>query len=182
VSSDIENVFVAYLDQEKSAEVYSFDCDIIRPSNFRGKPEPGKPGLLLSFFTFKRSRLQLLLQEYEFEKKIIVIAEPLRSDLKWRRHYLEIANYDIIQKNTPNTIVVGTLEPCDTFALFNTVTYKSGDYRDYNIYLAPLGGKMQTVGCYYFWRRHPDASVIFSQPRSYFVENYSLGYRDTFIL
>jgi hypothetical protein len=54
--------------------------------------------------------------------------------------------------------------------------------RKSNIYLAPLGSKMQTVGAFLFWRRHPEISIVFSQPKRYFRNKFSRNSRDTFVV
>lgn len=177
-----EVAFGRYLEKEKAEFVYSYDCDIIQPIEFIGNPEPGRPAMMLTFFTFKRSRLQALLQVLEIEKKVLVLSEPVREDLKWRRDFMKIANLDIIQKNVPGVKVASTLDPFHVMLFFEEIAYKNKEYIKYNLILAPLGSKMQTIGSYLFWRKHPEVSVLFSQPRSYFKDAYSRGYRDTFII
>ena len=65
-----EEAFMNYLENEKTELAYSYDCNIIQPKEFMGELEPGKPSMLLTFLTFKRSRLQRLLQEFEFDNKL----------------------------------------------------------------------------------------------------------------
>jgi hypothetical protein len=49
-----------------SGELTPNDCEIDLPSEFRGRPEPGRPSVLIAFLTFKRSRLQTILRAFEF--------------------------------------------------------------------------------------------------------------------
>ena len=177
-----ETAFSRYLESEKAEFAYSYDCDIISPDELSGKPEPGKPAMIISFFTFKRSRLQAILQLLEVEKKIFILSEPVRPELKWRRHFMEIANLDLIQKNEPDIKILNTLNPFDVMHYLEEKTYKNKDYSRYNLILAPLGSKMQTIGSYFYWRKHPEITVLFSQPRSYFKDAYSKSYKETFIV
>lgn len=181
-TSSTEDAFLNYLGIGEADIVYSSDCRIFQPNDFIGSPEPGRPALLISFLTFRRSRLQLLLQELEFEKKILVLGEPVREDLKWRKAFMEIANFDVIQKNNENVIILNTLSPFIVADRLEELIYQSRDYARYNIFLAPLGSKMQTIGCYMFWKRHPDITIIFSQPKTYYKDKYSNSYRDTFAM
>lgn len=177
-----EDAFIKYLENEKTELVYSYDCNIIQPKEFLGELEPGKPSMLLTFLTFKRSRLQRLLQEFEFDNKLIILSEPVRDDLKWRKEFMKIANYDLIQKNSPNIETLETLYPFEILDFLNRKTYTNKLYANYNLFLAPLGSKMQTIGAYFYWRKHPEVAVIFSQPSCYYKTTYSEDYRDTFVL
>jgi hypothetical protein len=184
VAGDVskEKAFSRYLDLERTEIVYSYDCDIVQPNEFEGCPEPGKPALLLAFFAFKRSRLQIILQYLELEKKVFILSEPVRSELKWRKDLMEIVNFDLVKKNKPFVVIQDTLDPIQIMHFIEGKTYANKDYARYNLILAPLGSKMQTVGSYFYWRKHPDVSVIFSQPQSYFRDKYSESSKDTFIL
>jgi hypothetical protein len=177
-----EVAFTRYLETEKAEFVYSYDCSIIQPPEFMGNPEPGRPAMILAFFTFKRSRLQAILQVLEIEKRVLILSEPVRQDLKWRKDFMKIANLDIIQKNEPDVNILGTLDAFQLMDFFEDKIYRNKEYTKYNLILAPLGSKMQTIGSYLFWRKHSEISVLFSQPGSYFKDAYSKGYRDTFII
>ncbi len=179
---DKEAAFSKYLEHERAEFVYSYDCDIVQLDEFFGNPEPGNPAMIMTFFTFKRSRLQAILQSLELEKKLFILSEPVRSELKWRKEFMEIANLDLIHKNEPYVQVLNTLNPFKLLCFLDEKTYKNRDYSRFNLILAPLGSKMQTVGSYFYWKKHPEVSVIFSQPRSYYSNAYSEGYKDTFII
>lgn len=181
-SNNSEEIFSRYLKEEKAEIVYSYDCKIAKTQTFSGYPEPGKPAMLIAFLTFKRSRLQVILQNFEFENKVLFLSEPVREDLKWRKEYLVTANYDLIQKNQPNIKCVKTLYPSEVEKELDAVSLEGDEYTKFNIMLAPLGSKMQTVGCYLYWKKHPEISIIFSQPQTYFTDSYSKSYRDTFVL
>lgn len=177
-----DKAFSRYLREEKKHFAYSYDCRLVRLDRFRGRPEPGKPFMLVAFFAFKRSRLQILLQNLELEKKLFILSEPVRSDLKWRTHCMEIANWDLLIKNVNDIQPLTTLDPFEVERYLESATYDNGDYTRYNIILSPLGSKMQTLGCYLYARRHADVTVLFSQPRQFFPKKFSTGYRETFFV
>lgn len=174
--------FSRYLEKERNEFVYSSNCDIVQPPEFFGSPEPGLPTFLIAFFTFRRSRLQILLQEFEVEKKIFILSEPVRVDLKWRKEFMKVANYDIIEKNEKSIFTLGTLHPFLIYQMLEENLYKSRDYIRYNLLLSPIGSKMQTIGSYLFWRKHPEISVVFTQPTFYIKDAYTRGYKDTFVI
>jgi hypothetical protein len=183
VKNDASNdvAFSRYLETEKSEFAYSHESRLIRLAEFFGNPEPGRPFMLISFFAFKRARLQLLMQDFEFEKKVFVLGAPVRNDLSWRKRCMEIVNWDLIRKNPGAVRELPTLYPAGTEAFLEDVAYRSGDFARYNILLAPLGSKMQSIGCYNFWKRHSEIGLVFSHPRSFFPPSYSESYRDTFL-
>jgi hypothetical protein len=177
-----EKAFSRYLREEKKHFAYSYDSRLGISRRFAGRPEPGKPFMLIGFFAFKRSRLQTVLQSLELEKKVFILGEPVRSDLKWRTHCMEIANWDLLMKNIDSVQPLTTLDPFEVYNYLESATYENNDYARYNIMVAPLGSKMQTLGCYLFVRRHAEVTVLFSHPRAFFPKRFSTGYRETFFI
>ena len=182
-SRDVKDLFFdAYQKEEEAEIVYSFDCDIIQPHIFRGRPEPGKAASFIGFLTLKRGRLQAILRNYEFSKRVFIVSEPVRKELKWRKEMMKLVNRDLLKKRDSQIYSLRTLYPSETYDLLEEVIYNSRDYFRYNIYIAPLGSKMQTLGTYLFWKKHPEISLIFSQPKKYFPKAYSKSWRKTFII
>lgn len=182
-SHDNEDLFFDAYQNEADAEmVYSFDCEIIQPIAFRGRPEPGRSAALVGFLTFKRSRLQAILRRYEFSKRFLIVGEPVRDEIKWRKEMMELINGDLLKKRDSEILTIYTLYPQETYDLMDKIIYQSGEYKKYNIYLAPLGSKMQTLGTYVFWRNHKEIVIVFSQPKKYFINAYSHSWKDTFII
>jgi hypothetical protein len=170
-----------YQKLEQSEVIYSYDCEVDLPHEFQGRPEPGRPSVLIAFLTFKRSRLQTILRAFEFSNRILIVGEPVREDLRWRKELLELINYDLIKKRLTDIKTLFTLDP---FSISRKLEEYLEDQtlRKSNIYLAPLGSKMQTVGAFLFWRRHPEISIVFSQPKRYFRDKFSRNSRDTFVV
>lgn len=176
-----DNIFDIYQEIEKKEIVYSYDCEVISPSEFLGYPEPGRPAILIGFLTYKRSRLQCILRSFEFSARLLIITNPIREDLRWRRRLLELLNLDILESRPPKKAYLPTLNPFIVSEYLEREIFMNSLCRNSNVYLAPLGSKTQTVGCYFFWRRNSDVSVIFSQPSKYYPDKYSEGSRDTFL-
>jgi len=111
----------------------------------------------------------------------MVVTEPIREELKWRKELLEFVNYDILESRTCRKIVLPTLHPLETSETLEQEIYKNRICRKSNLYLAPLGSKTQTAGCYLLWRRNLDVSVLFSRPSEYYPDRYSEGFGCTFV-
>ena len=167
---------------EKKEIVYSYNCEITQPPEFWGMPEPGRPPVLIGFLAFKRSRIQSILSSYEFSVRIFILSRPVRQDLRWREELMEIINMDILKRRPSTVLNLATLNPFQTYGLLDKQIIENPDCQKSNIYLAPLGSKMQTVGSFLLWKKYPDISVIFSQPNEYFKESFSEGWRDTFVV
>jgi len=170
-----------YHELEETEVIYSYDSYVEFPKEFKGRPEPGRSSVLIAFLTYKRSRLQAILRAFEFSNRILIVPEPVRQDLSWRKELVELINFDLIMNRPAEKKTLLTLDPflvCKELESYldNAVLSKS------NIYLAPLGSKMQTVGSFLFWKRHPEISVTFSQPKRYFKEKFSEKWRDTFLI
>ena len=181
-NASVDESFARYLSEERTAFAYSYDCEVVQPACYSGDPEPGRPFLLVSFFPFKRSRLHLLLQTLEVERKMFILGEPVREDLKWRHAFMRIANWDMIRRNKGSVVALPTLYPDQTRDFLESAIYVKGLHLNYNVVLAPLGSKMQTVGAFLFWRNHPEVTIVFTHPKRFFKEAYSDGYRETFVI
>ena len=175
-----DQAFDRYLDKEKIEFAYSYNCSLKQPKVFKGELEPSKQFYLIAFLAFKRSRLQAILQELEITNLICVLSSPVRKDLHWRKELQKIVNWDLIRKS--KCIELETLSPWKVVELLENITYKNMAYSKFNLVLAPLGSKMQTFGCYLFWYKHKEVSILFSKPDKYFKATYSESYRDTFLI
>lgn len=177
--SDAFNKLTAY---EEAEIVYSSNCEVEEIAELSGRIFPNHPVMLLAFLAFKRSRLSCILNQYETNTRILINSIPIRSDLKWREKALEIINFDLIDENRNSIVTYPTLYWEKTYD-FLTELYSNGHIRyRFNVLLAPLGGKMQTVGAWYFAIKNPDVKVITSTPRKHFPKKYSIGYTDTHLI
>ena len=177
-----EHLFDMYEQIEKSEVIYSYDCRVIQPKEFKGLPEPGRPAVLIGFLTFKRSRLQAVLRQLEFQTRILIIGKPVREDLRWRQELMELVNTDILSRRPSTKLYLETLNPFTTIDSIEKEINENPDCKKANIYLAPLGSKMQTLGSYLLWRKYPHMTIIFSQPEKYFKGQFSEKSRDSFLV
>ena len=167
---------------ENKDVIYSKNCTVFSPAGFTGRVEHGRMPLLIGFLTFKRSRLRCILDEIEFPVKIMIVGKPNRDDLQWRKKLLTIINCDNITQATEQIVELDTLCPLETFSKLVQIAFRNDRYFKYNIYLAPLGSKMQTVGSFFFWFYFKSTAIVFSKPQKYFPETFSEGARGTFII
>jgi hypothetical protein len=174
--------FIELANYEATEIVYSSECDVQEISELPGRIFPNHPVMLIAFLAFKRSRLSCILNQYETNARILIESDPVREDLKWRRKLMEIINFDLVDENRENIVKVPTLYWERTYQTLRDLYREKEAKQRYNTLLAPLGGKMQTVGAWYFAVRNPDVKVITSTPRQHFQKKYSTGYTTTHLV
>jgi hypothetical protein len=179
---DISEAFNKLTEYEEAELMYSSNCDVEEIPELPGRIFPNHPVLLIAFLAFKRSRLSSILNQYETNSRILIKTVPIRKDLKWRGKALEIINFDLIDENKNSVVELPTLFWQKTYDFLSNI-YSSNyiGYR-FNVILSPLGGKMQTVGTWYFAIRNPDVKVVTSIPRKHFPKKYSIGYGHTHLI
>ena len=173
--SDIE-------DYEESASIYSKVFDVEFIANFEGDVSPGYPYYLIAFLPFKRSRLGAILQELSVSKQILIAGEPERPDIVWRLEALKKINKDIILDKSSKVVDSPTICLEATLSILDEIINSDHNKYRYNFVVAPLGGKIQKLGCWIFAVLNPRLSVISSTPNKMYINSYSKGYRDTFVL
>lgn len=179
---DIGEAFFKLAEYEEADLVYSANCSVEEVHAFPGRHLPNYPLLLIAFLTFKRSRLSAVLREYEASTRVLIEGSPVRADLAWRKRAVEIINFDLIEEYRKSVKTLNTLDWRDTRDCLEQIYHHDENCYRYNVLLAPLGSKMQTVGAWAFARRHPEVKVITSTPTRHFSEKYSVGWRDTFMI
>lgn len=179
---DPSEAFEQLTTYEDAEIVYSSKCDIQEVTDLPGRIFPNHPVLLIGFLAFKRSRLSCILSQYETNARTLIQSVPIRQDLKWREKALEIINFDLVDENRENIVKVPTLDWTKTYETLSQLHHRNEASSRFNTLLAPLGGKMQTLGAWYFAVRNPDVKVVTSTPRRHFPKKYSTGYTATHLI
>jgi len=55
--------------------------------------------MLITFLTYKRGRVSLVLQSFEASVRILIKGVPVRPDLIWRADAIELPNRDLIESS-----------------------------------------------------------------------------------
>jgi hypothetical protein len=178
---DTDTAFMKLIEYEDSETVHSSSCNVEEVSELRGEMIPSYPTMLVAFLSFKRSRLSSILNRYETNFRVLIGSNPVRKDLKWRKRALEIINFDLIADNNLLLEQVPTLYWRSTFDFLEELYKRDHNGYRFNVLLAPLGGKMQTVGAWYFAIQYPDVKVVTSTPVKLFPGKYSRGYLNSYV-
>ena len=176
-----EESFLKLSQFERNNVAYSMHCDVEEIEGLNGRLLPNYPLILITFLTFKRGRVAAILQAFEANVRILIKSVPVRSDLKWRGEAIELPNLDLIEDGR-GVKELGTLDWQETYNFLMTY-YSTGNIKyKFNIVLAPLGSKMQTVGAWLFAKEVGEIKVVSSTPKKLFYEQYSIGYGESFVV
>lgn len=176
---DQQHAFMRLNRFEESEVLHSSHCAVESFDDFEGTMLPNYPFFLVTFLPFKRGRLSAILQSVETSVRVFIRGQPIRHDLKWRGEAVDIPNADLIEEGS--VFDLETLDWRETFSFLER-QYLEGDNRfRYNFVVAPLGSKMQTVGCCLFAKAYPEVRLITSTPKQHYPNSYSIGARETFL-
>ena len=134
----------------------------------------GAPRALLAFLPFKSSRLGAILSNDEYSYCIYVAGNPRLTENRWRLDALKAINQELAKDSQ--------IISMDTFGyrlamekLVNILFHETQLLSSYNVHMAILGSKLQTVGCWAVSCMIPSISVVSSIPAEYFPDAYSNG-------
>lgn len=144
---------------------------------FNRAASPEKRNLLILFLGYEGERAYAIWKAIEPDRTIAVIGRPAAypgADIpseKLNKPILERINLDVTRLECPALDVGKTKELLEQF-------YKDEEYRNFNIFVAPLGTKMQALGIYLFFRANPNSGVhvIYAIPLWYDDKYYTRGY------
>lgn len=126
--------------------------------------------LLVLFLGYEGERALAIWEDYAPDKTIAFIGKPgYRKG--WERISEEL-NHRLLEMPIVEKRVAPTLDPTEVFKNLEQI-YET--HRSWNIYVAPLGSKLQALGIYLFAKRHPDVQIVYAIPLEYIEEDYSEG-------
>ncbi len=149
--------------------------------NHEPKISPAFNKLLISFLPWKSSRLESIFQEYEYQKKIFFAGIPHKNENRWRLEAVKEINELLIDPISP-------IFNIDTFGYKTTVSElknilfdSSRLLNNYNISIALLGSKLQSLACWYITNVIKSIGIIISSPFEYHVLDFSYEIGDSWI-
>lgn len=180
--TDRSEGFAALAEYERKEVVYSPHSDVEPISPLMGHTLPNSPVFLVSFLTFKRSRLGAVLRHFESNRRIFVKPVPAREDLRWRIKALEVINFDLIDESDFEIVSLPTAEWRPTYEWLRKIYEENNNQYRYNFIVAPLGSKLQTLGAWRFAVERPEIRVVTATPKRLFRGTFSRGFGETWIV
>lgn len=152
--------------------------DNIIPEMFSGFAVREAPTCLILQAGYERHRSEGVVDYVNPNKLVIVYGRPVRASLHWR----------VLMARDLHSSLVGTRpvseEEVETLHISQTVELLTNYYEmlfdNHNIAIAPIGGKLQTVGTYLVWEKFRDIQIVYPLPVSYLPHRSSRGVGKTF--
>ena len=137
---------------------------------FNGHPQSFNSTLLVVFPGFERERSYAIWEELEPEETLVFLSKP-----GYRYGYYEFAkdrNERLLQEPT---VTEKNIHPREAGEIVNALKKLCAEKVNWNIVVAPLGTKLETVGLYLFTREYPEKGiqVVYARPLKYL--EYSKG-------
>ena len=161
--------------------LYSNENFVSMIEGHEGYDTAGYKRALLGFLTFKCARLASILLQDNFSYYHFIVGKPRKEENLWRANAQERINHPIIN-SWPKT-------PLSTFGFRNTVRVladilliqENPLLKSFNVSLALLGSKLQTVGCWAISRICNSIAVVTSTPNIYYADAFSEGIGQSWI-
>lgn len=147
--------------------------DIITVPRFEGKQIPGGKTALVVFLGYESHRTLAAIEKCEPDLIIAVIGNPPYYP-GWEKYSLETHSFllsmpDVkkfeMSARDPDEVREGLTKVWDEF---------NKDYP--NMYISPIGTKLQTIGIYEFVRCYPTVRIVYPIPKGYLESYYTTGY------
>ena len=149
--------------------------------NHEGFDSPGSNRALLTFLPYKRSRLAALLHEEDYSEVMYIAGVPRLKENAWRVDVLEKLNHrHIIGRPITRLSTFGYR--ATLYSLFEHFFGPPCMVAQYNLHLAILGSKLQTIGCWAASRIVPSISIVTSKPTKFYPDAYSEGCGETWFI
>ena len=139
-----------------------------------GNDTAGTGCALVAFLPFKCARLGAVLGLGDYSKTLYIAGRPRLKKNAWRLDALMEINAPILGQSTivkMPTFGYRAAFKCLTTLLFSTDAL----LKRYNVHMAILGSKLQTVGCWALSHVISSITVITSVPQKYYAEAFSEG-------
>ena len=152
--------------------------DIIAVSGFGGRYSHKKKNLLIMFLGFEGKRALAVYEKYAPHFTIAIIGKPAYED-EWTE-YSEKLNQALLEQYNVEKEYASVMDPFGVCTLLENIYKKYKN--DYNIYIAPLGTKLQTLGAYLFSKNYPAVQFVYPIPSDYPQKDFSEGVGETWEL
>ncbi len=180
LESNLENADKLADIVETKPWLFSYEHSVELVLNHEGYDSGGSRRALIAFLPFKSARLGVILDQEDFSECLFIAGCPHLEDKRWRLDALKKINESII-KNW-SVVEMKTFGYRKTFEEMTKILFAEDSLLDkYDIKLAILGSKLQTVACWALSNIIPSITVITSTPAKYYPEAFSEGIGESWI-
>jgi|GEM_PF-1134410 hypothetical protein len=159
---------------DKAEWLFGYEHVVELVEGHEGYDSPGQGRALIGFLPFKSARLAAVLEKESYSEMLFIAGVPRLKENEWRLSAVKEIN-GILTKDWP-------VVDLSTFSYRNTVSHLSnlllsepGFLQKYDVHLAILGSKLQTIGCWIISSLIRSVTVVTSIPQKYFADSFSEG-------
>ncbi len=140
---------------------------------FAGIQHPSKQDLLVLFLGYEGERAVRIWRSVEPEFTVAVVANPA---FRPAGHLPTIANNRTLLELDESSVEQRQVAAGDPDAVYALLSDVHDRYRDWNIVIASLGPKVQTVGIYLFCERNPQitSQILYASAATYDEKHYTV--------
>lgn len=141
----------------------------------------GRGRALIAFLPYKCARLGAVLGEDTYSRVYFVAGKPRLRSNSWRVQALKTINAPLIGNQPVITIPTFGYRRCAR-GMMELIFREESPVQEYDLHLALLGSKLQTLGCWIISRCLESLAVFTSTPEEYYAEAFSEGVGLSWIL
>ena len=154
--------------------MFSYEHRVELVPGHEGYDAGGTGRALVAFLPFKCSRLAAVLGDEDYTEKLFIAGCPPAKELGWRLDALKDINESLTRGSRVE--VMSTFGYRETLAGLGRLLFREDSLLwKYDVHLAALGSKLQTVGSWIFSRLVPSMTVLTSVPSRYYKDAFSKG-------
>jgi len=154
--------------------LFSYEHKVVLIPGHEGYDSAGSGNALIGFLPFKCARLAAVLSEEVYSEMLFIAGRPHREENYWRFDALKEINLPII-KEWP-VFEMSTFGYRNAIERFSTLLFsKDSMLERYDLHLAVMGSKLQTVACWIISSILQSVTVLTSIPAQYYSEAFSEG-------
>ena len=146
---------------------------------FGGDIRPSRQNCLIIFAGYEPNRIQGLVDSYAPGAIIVYYGQSPHNELQWRTELSAELHKELFSQFKKREEKITTFKVDKIVKSIEKVYYIINN--KYDIAIAPQCSKMQAVGVYEFWRKHPEVQLVFTTPVRFNPNRYSRYSRETFI-
>jgi hypothetical protein len=154
--------------------LFGYDHQVALIPGHEGYDSAGSERALVGFLPFKCARLAAVLGEEDYAEFLFIAGQPKLAKNYWRLEALKRINEDIVGGR--EVITIPTFGYRRVLAeLARQLFVERPLLERYNVHLAILGSKLQTLACWCLSCIVPSVTIVTSAPARYFPEAFSDG-------
>ena len=139
---------------------------IITVDGFEGEIDLDKEDILVLILGFEGNRALAIFSDFPSDRNIALVGQPkLTEEIDFA--YAERAKQSNIYLLNNSAVVTRMADSYDHYRFCDdleiAVAEKSED-KSYNVCIAPIGTKAQTLGLYLYWKKYPTTQILYAVP------------------